>query len=63
MTEIPKEWRLLFRREGGWRGSATKSTMTHSVEILAYNKGYPTFEDCYHVLAGKIELYESEKTK
>jgi hypothetical protein len=63
MTEIPREWKLLFSREGGWVGFAQKNTMTHIVEIRAYDKKYPTFQDCYHVLAGKIELYESEKTK
>lgn len=60
---IPSEWRLSIMRDGGWSGSAEKTTATHKVKINAYSPKYPSFEDVYNVLREKIKIYESEKLK
>lgn len=60
---IPTEWQLNFSREGSWHGFAEKKTSTHKVHISAWDVKYPTFDDCYNALLGKIKLYEQEKIK
>lgn len=62
-TEISSDWKLSFSRDGGWSGSAEKSSIVHKTQIQCYHPKYPTFDDCYNALYAKIKMYEAEKTK